>query len=108
MVNSCSHVGTVSYLTTLCLGKSHRGSLPVLSDNSSPVTDNLATEEIFYSRKNVPDARVDLGTARLRSGHANDRATATGFLEQDKLTLTHSNLPFSQQICSIDLALISV
>ena len=34
MVNSCVHVGTVSYLTTLFLGKSPGGRLPVLSAHS--------------------------------------------------------------------------
>ena len=34
IMNSCGHVGTVSYLTTLFMGKPPGGSLPVLSAHS--------------------------------------------------------------------------
>ena len=41
MLNSCGHVGAVSYVATLLLGKSPGGSLLVFSVHSfSPVTDN--------------------------------------------------------------------
>ena len=44
----------------------------------SPGTDNLVS---LIQRKdcNVPDTMVDLGASRLRSGHASDRAPASGF-----------------------------
>ena len=45
MVNSCGHVGKVSYLTTLFLGKLLRGSLPELSAHSFTVTYQLALHE---------------------------------------------------------------
>ena len=59
------HVGMVSYLTTLFLGKPPRGSLPVFSTFLLPVTDNLLfiespEEAKKCSTKELPDARVDL------------------------------------------------
>ena len=58
----------VSYLTTLFLGKPPVGSLPVLSANSFASNQQLAhlesaEEGNYFPRKNVPDARIDHGTA---------------------------------------------
>ena len=61
------------------MSKHPGGSLPLFSTNSSPVTDNL----LFLNQRKreqitrkMPDARVDLGIACMRNGHAADRATA--------------------------------
>ena len=60
---------------------------PYLVPILSPVTENLlffkSAAEGNIPRKNVPDARVDLGT----SGQATDRATAIGFRESMKIFL---------------------
>ena len=66
------NVGTVSYMTTLVLGK--LASLPeavyqYLVHILSPVNDNLAFLE------SVPDMRVDLGTTCIQSRQTTDRDT---------------------------------
>ena len=81
----------VSNLTTLFLGKPHRGSLPVLSVHSFASDLQLALYESAekgktFPRKNVPDAMFDLGTAYRRSVHGTDRATAsTHFKEAERI-----------------------
>ena len=66
MVNSLSHVGTVSYLASLFLGKPSGGSLPVLSYQVpilSPVTDN----SFFLNQRKVGKNQWENGlTARPR------------------------------------------
>ena len=62
----------VNYLTTLFLGKPPDGSLTVFSAHFSPVIDNLfflnhRKTEVFFSRKNVSNVRVDLGTVDCES-----------------------------------------
>ena len=65
-----SHVGIVSYLTTLFLGKPPGGNLPVKGTVLLPVTDNLLflnqqRREIIFPRKNVPDTRIDHWTRTI-------------------------------------------
>ena len=65
----------VNYLTTLLLEAVYQYLVPILW----PETDNL----LFlnrgrgnkFSNKNVPNARVDRGTACIRGGNATDQAT---------------------------------
>ena len=70
-VNSRGHVGTVSYLTTLFLGKPSRGSLPIL--NAHSFTSNRpfaflvsAERNISITLKNVLEMRVDLRTTAYK------------------------------------------
>ena len=62
--------------------------MPILST----VADNLLflnqwKREINFLQKNVPLARVYLGTTCIRSGHATDRATMPGMYNLSALTL---------------------
>ena len=61
-------------VTTLFLGKPSGGSLPVFSDHSFASNLQLALKREFFPQKNVPDARVDLETARFKigSGHTTE------------------------------------
>ena len=72
---SCSHVGTVSYFTTLFLGKPLGGSLPVLSAcsfASNLLFLNQRKREMFF-HKGMCRMRGSMG-----SGHASDQATVPG------------------------------
>ena len=68
MVNSSGHVWTVIYIATLFLGKPPRGNFPVLSAHSFTSNCQLALletveEKKIFLQKNVPEVRIDLGTA---------------------------------------------
>ena len=73
-------LGRSVILTTLFLSKPPRGSLPVLSIHSFAINQQLlflnqrkrknGRRNIFmtkFSQKNVPDVRIDLGTACIQS-----------------------------------------
>ena len=65
-------VGTVSFLTTWFLGKPPEAVYQYLVLIQLPGTDNLESAEVGnkFSTTEVPNVRVDLWTACIRSGHA--------------------------------------
>ena len=72
MVNSRGHVGTVSYLTTLFLGKPPGGSLLVLSAHSFASNLQLALlesaeEENYFSTKECAGREDRSGTAACKA-----------------------------------------
>ena len=76
----------VNFLTILLLGKPFGTVCQYLVSVLSQETDNLQflnrdkkKREIVFQRKNMSDARIDLGTACIRSGNATDQATAPGY-----------------------------
>ena len=76
----------VSFKSTLFLCKPFGAVRQYLVSNLSPETDNLLflnrdqkKREIAFQGTNVPDVRIDLGTACIRRGNATNRATAPGY-----------------------------
>ena len=74
MVNSCVHVGTVSYLTTLFLGKSPGGSLPVLSAHS--FASNLQLAFLNQGNREIFSMQECAGS----KGPSRDRYRAQSFV----------------------------
>ena len=79
-VSSWCHVGTVTYLTTLFLGKSPVGSLIMYSVHSFGQQQTACFSKISVRGKNPrkTNARFYLWTVCIQSGHATSRNTAPG------------------------------